>query len=86
MSDYHTHASRAETILAQLQSKVLGITPEIRVEMAQVEAILALAAAVAGRTGAPPQPPGPQVPPPHPPRQPAPAPFPPPTDQRWPGR
>ncbi|MEV7599053.1 hypothetical protein AB0O91_16885 [Kitasatospora sp. NPDC089797] len=79
MSDYHTHAARAETILAQLQSKVLGITPEIRVEMAQVEAILALAAAVAGRTGPPPQ-----VPPPHPPRQPAPAPFPPPADQqRW---
>ncbi|MER7765746.1 hypothetical protein [Kitasatospora sp. NPDC096140] len=53
MADYPTHAARAEELLAMLNPKSFTVknSPDTRVRMAQVEAILALAAAVAGRNG-----------------------------------
>ncbi|MFJ1705414.1 hypothetical protein [Kitasatospora sp. NPDC088346] len=64
MTDYLAHASRAEQLLAMVNPKSFSsaANPEIRVQMAQVEAILALAAAIAGR-----QPGASTPPPPYPP-------------------
>ncbi|MEU3567425.1 hypothetical protein AB0E96_03190 [Kitasatospora sp. NPDC036755] len=49
MADYPTHVSRAEELLAMLNPKSFSVkgNPELRIQMAQVEAILALAAAIA---------------------------------------
>ncbi|MER7673943.1 hypothetical protein ABTY61_36540 [Kitasatospora sp. NPDC096128] len=82
MADYDTHAARAEAMLADLGNR-WGATTEIRVQMAQIEAILALAAAVAGRTAPPPPRTAPPQAPPPPPAQ---APFPPPIDRQRRGR
>ncbi|MCU7824225.1 hypothetical protein [Kitasatospora sp. DSM 101779] len=67
MTDYLAHVSRAEQLLAMVNPKSFSSAahPEIRIQMAQVEALLALAAAIAGRrTEASTQPPQyPQYPP-----------------------
>ncbi|MEW1908856.1 hypothetical protein AB0442_10385 [Kitasatospora sp. NPDC085895] len=58
MADYEVHAQAAIDILARTKITGINSTSETRIQAAQVEALLALAAAVAGRhAGAAPQPP-----------------------------
>ncbi|MFD9124973.1 hypothetical protein [Kitasatospora sp. NPDC059571] len=54
MADYLTHASKAEQLLAMVNPKSFTVSanPEMRIQMAQVEALLALAAAIAGQQNA----------------------------------
>ncbi|OKJ90194.1 hypothetical protein AMK31_00040 [Streptomyces sp. TSRI0107] len=52
MSDYTAHARRAEEVLDELERKTKGrLGPESMIRVAQVQAILALAAAINGRDG-----------------------------------
>ncbi|KJY39893.1 MULTISPECIES: hypothetical protein [unclassified Streptomyces] len=57
MASYETHAQAASDILAQTKITGMAATHELRAQVAQVEALLALAAAVAGRRSGAPQPP-----------------------------
>ncbi|MFJ4926473.1 hypothetical protein [Streptomyces sp. NPDC088736] len=49
MADYDTHANRARELLEGLNPKTFSRSYELTIAAAQVEALLALAAAVAGR-------------------------------------
>jgi hypothetical protein len=66
MAGYEEHEQAAIELLAPLRGAMAGrVQPEYRLQMAQVEALLALAAAVAGRHrtgGGPVQPPAPDGP------------------------
>ncbi|MEU1531093.1 hypothetical protein [Streptomyces fagopyri] len=50
MADYETHASRAREILEGLHPKTFQRSAELAIAAAQVQAILALAAAVDSRS------------------------------------
>lgn len=50
MADYETHASKAREILEELHPKTFQRSPELAVAAAQVQAILALAAAIDSRS------------------------------------
>ncbi|MCX4788005.1 MULTISPECIES: hypothetical protein [unclassified Streptomyces] len=66
MASYEEHEQAAIDLLAPLRGAMGGtVQPDYRLQMAQVEALLALAAAIAGRhqgDGAPGQPPIPNGP------------------------
>ncbi|GHH79970.1 hypothetical protein [Kitasatospora indigofera] len=49
MASYEAHAQAASDILARTKITGMQATNELRAQVAQVEALLALAAAVAGR-------------------------------------
>jgi hypothetical protein len=52
MSDYVAHARRAEEVLDEVERKTKGrLSPESMIKVAQVQAILALAAAISGQDG-----------------------------------
>lgn len=52
MSDYVSHAHRAKELIDELERKSKGrLGPDNVIGMAQVEAVLALAAAINGRRG-----------------------------------
>ncbi|MFD7730606.1 hypothetical protein ACFV6F_09525 [Kitasatospora phosalacinea] len=49
MADYAAHAHKAQQILEDIDTRRGKLTAEARIALAQVEALLALAAAVAGQ-------------------------------------
>ncbi|WP_371497829.1 hypothetical protein OG871_17895 [Kitasatospora sp. NBC_00374] len=49
MASYEAHAQAASDTLARIKLTGMGVSGELRAQVAQVEALLALAAAVAGR-------------------------------------
>ncbi|MFI6848333.1 hypothetical protein OG535_18350 [Kitasatospora sp. NBC_00085] len=57
MASYEAHAQAASDILARIKLTGMQATNELRAQIAQVEALLALAAAVAGRRTEAPYPP-----------------------------
>ncbi|NEA54268.1 hypothetical protein G3I60_08915 [Streptomyces sp. SID13666] len=58
MADYEAHAQAASDILARIKIHGMTVTPDLLTQVAQVQALLALAAAIAGRqTAASSQPP-----------------------------
>ncbi|MCX5214292.1 hypothetical protein OG689_34365 [Kitasatospora sp. NBC_00240] len=61
MATYEVHAQAARDVLALIKLTGMNATGELRAQVAQVEALLALAAAIAGRQEAasPPPPPYP---------------------------